>query len=57
VPGSNLGDAIGIGWFLDDVDGGRTVGHGGSANAWFAVPVRRPATLWRRHGVGQPRPR
>ena len=30
--GSTLGDAIGICWFLRDVDGVRTVGHGGSAN-------------------------
>ena len=42
--GSSLGDAIGIGWFLRDVDGVRTVGHGGSANGQFAdlllVPER-----------------
>ena len=42
--GSTLGDAIGIGWFLRDVDGVRTVGHGGSANGQFAelliVPER-----------------
>ncbi len=42
--GSNLGDAIGIGWFLRDVDGVRTVGHGGSTNGQFAelllVPER-----------------
>jgi CubicO group peptidase (beta-lactamase class C family) len=42
--GSKLGDAIGIGWFLRDVDGVRTVGHGGSANGQFAdlltVPER-----------------
>ena len=41
---STLGDAIGIGWFLRDVDGVRTVGHGGSANGQFAelliVPER-----------------
>ena len=41
---STLGDAIGIGWFLRDVDGLRTVGHGGSANGQFAelliVPER-----------------
>lgn len=34
--GSSLGDAVGIGWFLRDVDGVRTVGHGGSANGQFA---------------------
>ncbi|HEX6676583.1 MAG TPA: serine hydrolase domain-containing protein [Actinomycetes bacterium] len=42
--GSSLGDAIGIGWFLRDVDGVGTVGHGGSANGQFAelllVPER-----------------
>ena len=34
--GSSLGDAFGICWFLRDVDGVRTVGHGGSANGQFA---------------------
>ena len=42
--GSTLGDALGIGWFLRDVDGVRTVGHAGSANGQFAefltVPER-----------------
>lgn len=42
--GTNLGDAVGISWFLRDVDGVRTVGHGGSANGQFAdlliVPER-----------------
>ena len=42
--GSNLGDAIGIGWFLREVGGVRTVGHLGSANGQFAelllVPER-----------------
>jgi hypothetical protein len=42
--GSNLGQAIGIGWFLRDVDGVRTIGHAGSANGQFAelliVPER-----------------
>jgi CubicO group peptidase (beta-lactamase class C family) len=42
--GSNLGDAIGIGWFLRDIGGVWTVGHGGSANGQFAelllVPER-----------------
>jgi hypothetical protein len=32
---SNLGDAIGIGWFLRTVEKVRTVGHGGSANGQF----------------------
>jgi CubicO group peptidase (beta-lactamase class C family) len=40
--GSNLGDAIGIGWFLRDVDGVRTVGHGGSANGQFAELLTVP---------------
>ena len=41
---SNLGQAVGISWFLRDVDGVRTIGHGGSANGQFAelliVPER-----------------
>ncbi len=40
--GSNLGDAIGIGWFLRDVDGVRTAGHGGSANGQFAELLTVP---------------
>jgi CubicO group peptidase (beta-lactamase class C family) len=40
--GSNLGDAIGIGWFLRDIDGVRTVGHGGSANGQFAELLTVP---------------
>ena len=42
--GTTLGDAIGISWFLRDVDDVRTVGHGGSGNGQFAelliVPER-----------------
>jgi CubicO group peptidase (beta-lactamase class C family) len=42
--GSTLGDAVGLAWFLRDVDGVRTVGHGGSTNGQFAnlllVPER-----------------
>jgi CubicO group peptidase (beta-lactamase class C family) len=42
--GSSLGDALGIGWFLRDIDGVRTVGHDGSSNGQFAnlltVPER-----------------
>jgi CubicO group peptidase (beta-lactamase class C family) len=34
--GSSLGDAFGLCWFLRDVDGVRTAGHGGSANGQFA---------------------
>ncbi len=40
--GSSLGDAIGICWFLRDVDGVRTVGHGGSANGQFAELLTVP---------------
>ena len=46
---SALGDAIGIGWFLRDVNGVRTVGHAGSANGQFAelltVPERNFAVV------------
>ncbi len=46
---SSLGDAIGIGWFLREVDGVRTVGHDGSANGQFAnllvVPERNFAVV------------
>ena len=46
---SNLGDAVGLCWFLGDVDGVRTVGHGGSANGQFAelllVPSRNFAVI------------
>jgi CubicO group peptidase (beta-lactamase class C family) len=47
--GSTLGDALGIAWFLRDVDGVRTVGHGGSTNGQFAelllVPERNFAVV------------
>jgi CubicO group peptidase (beta-lactamase class C family) len=39
---SNLGDAIGIGWFLRDVGGVRTVGHSGSAIGQFAELLSVP---------------
>ena len=39
---SALGDALGICWFLRDVDGVRTVGHGGSANGQFAELLTVP---------------
>ncbi|SEL92657.1 serine hydrolase domain-containing protein [Streptacidiphilus jiangxiensis] len=42
--GSTLGDAFGVCWFLRDIDGTATVGHGGSGNGQFAdlllVPER-----------------
>lgn len=34
--GSTLGDAVGICWFLRDIDGVATIGHGGSSNGQFA---------------------
>ncbi|WP_394618002.1 serine hydrolase domain-containing protein [Lentzea sp. JNUCC 0626] len=34
--GSNLGDAIGVGWFLREIDGVAAIGHGGSSNGQFA---------------------
>ncbi len=40
--GSSLGDALGIGWFLRDVDGVRAVGHSGSANGQFAELLSVP---------------
>lgn len=47
--GSNLGDAIGICWFLREVDGVRAIGHGGSSNGQFAelliVPDRDFAVI------------
>ncbi|GHO42564.1 hypothetical protein KSX_07270 [Ktedonospora formicarum] len=46
---SNLGDAIGISWFLREVDGVRAIGHGGSANGQFGelliVPERNFAVV------------
>lgn len=46
---SSLGDALGICWFLREVDGVRTFGHGGSANGQFAefliVPERNFAIV------------
>ena len=47
--GSTLGDAFGICWFLREVDGVRTIGHGGSGNGQFAelliVPERSFAVV------------
>jgi CubicO group peptidase (beta-lactamase class C family) len=44
IPSSTLGDAFGLCWFLKDIDGVRTVGHGGSGNGQFVdflfVPER-----------------
>lgn len=47
--GSSLGDAIGLGWFLRDINGVKTVGHSGSGNGQFAdllmVPARNFAVV------------
>jgi CubicO group peptidase (beta-lactamase class C family) len=47
--GSTLGDALGICWFLREVDGVRIIGHGGSANGQFGelliVPERNFAVV------------
>ncbi|KAA2262402.1 beta-lactamase family protein [Solihabitans fulvus] len=42
LQGSTLGDAFGLCWFLRDVDGVRTVGHGGSGNGQFAELLTVP---------------
>ncbi|MEU7833726.1 serine hydrolase domain-containing protein [Nonomuraea sp. NPDC049129] len=39
---STLGDAFGICWFLREVDGVRTFGHGGSGNGQFAELIIVP---------------
>lgn len=36
LPGSSVGDAFGLCWFLRDIEGVATIGHGGSANGQFA---------------------
>ncbi len=47
--GSNLGDAIGVSWFLREIDGVQAIGHGGSSNGQFAelliVPERNFAVV------------
>lgn len=40
--GSTLGDGVGLGWFLRDIDGVRAVGHGGTANGQFAELLMVP---------------
>ena len=49
MPGSALGDAIGISWMLRDVEGVRLVGHGGDTNgqhsAFSMVPERGFAVI------------
>jgi CubicO group peptidase (beta-lactamase class C family) len=49
MPGSALGDAVGISWMLRAVDGVRLVSHGGDTNghhsAFVMVPERRFAVI------------
>jgi CubicO group peptidase (beta-lactamase class C family) len=40
--GSTLGDAIGLGWFLRDIEGVRAAGHRGTANGQFAELLTVP---------------
>lgn len=42
VRGSTLGDAIGLGWFLREIDGVRAAGHSGTANGQFAELLTVP---------------
>ncbi|MEX2393602.1 MAG: serine hydrolase domain-containing protein, partial [Actinomycetota bacterium] len=45
IPGSALGDAVGISWFIEDVAGTQTVSHGGDVigqhSSFVMVPDRR----------------
>jgi len=49
IPGSALGDAIGISWLLSDIDGERVVAHGGSTTGQYSgftmVPARGFAVI------------
>lgn len=49
MPGSALGDFVGISWLMRDVDGVRLVGHGGTTNGQYSeftmVPERRFAII------------
>lgn len=49
IPGSALGNAVGISWFLDDVDGVQTVSHGGDVlgqhSEFVMVPERNFAVI------------
>jgi CubicO group peptidase (beta-lactamase class C family) len=42
MPGSAVGDAVGIAWLLRDVDGVRLVGHGGDVNGQHSEFVMVP---------------
>jgi len=46
MPGSALGDAVGIGWFLTDAGGTRLVGHDGSTNGQEASLTLLPEPGW-----------
>jgi hypothetical protein len=49
MPGSDLGDAVGISWLLSELDGAKVVAHGGSTTGQFAgfamVPEHRFAVV------------
>jgi CubicO group peptidase (beta-lactamase class C family) len=49
MPGSAIGDAVGISWLLRDVDGVRIVGHGGTTNGQYSefltIPERNFALV------------
>ena len=49
MPGSDLGDAIGISWLLSDIGGEQVVAHGGSTTGQYSgfkmVPARRFAVI------------
>ena len=49
MPGSDLGDAVGISWLLSDTGGERVVAHGGSTTGQYSgfkmVPRRRFAVI------------
>jgi CubicO group peptidase (beta-lactamase class C family) len=49
MPGSDLGDAIGISWLLSDIGGEKVVAHGGSTTGQYSgfkmVPARRFAVI------------
>jgi CubicO group peptidase (beta-lactamase class C family) len=49
LPSSTLGDAFGLCWFIKDIAGVRTIGHGGSGNGQFVdflfVPERNFAIV------------
>lgn len=42
LPSSTLGDAFGLCWFIKDIAGVRTVGHGGSGNGQFVEFILVP---------------